>query len=42
MVGHFSDDLATIYTAGYLSKEDALKSAFNRSQAAENCKTGAS
>lgn len=38
VVGHSSGELAAACAAGYLSKEDALKSAFYRGQAAKNCK----
>ena len=42
VVGHSSGELAAACAAGYLSKEDALKAAFYRGQAAKNCKAGAS
>lgn len=38
VVGHSSGELAAACAAGYLSKEDALKAAFYRGQAAKNCK----
>ena len=38
VVGHSSGELAAACAAGYLSKEDALKSAFYRGQAAKHCK----
>ena len=37
VVGHSSGELAAACAAGYLSKEDALKAAFYRGQAAKNC-----
>ncbi|KAL9024790.1 MAG: hypothetical protein Q9180_007806, partial [Flavoplaca navasiana] len=38
VVGHSSGELAAACAAGYLSKEDALKAAFYRGQAAKNSK----
>ena len=38
VVGHSSGELAAACAAGYLSKEDALKAAFYRGQAAKQCK----
>ena len=38
VVGHSSGELAAACAAGYLSKEDALKAAFYRGQAAKHCK----
>ena len=38
VVGHSSGELAAACAAGYLSKEDALKAAFYRGQAAKLCK----
>ncbi len=38
VVGHSSGELAAACAAGYLSKEDALKAAFYRGQAAKYCK----
>ena len=38
VVGHSSGEIAAAYAAGYLSKEDAIKAAFYRGQAAERCK----
>ena len=37
VIGHSSGELAAACAAGYLSKEDALKAAFYRGQAAKNC-----
>ena len=42
VVGHSSGELAAACAARHLSKEDALKAAFYRGQAAKNCKAGAS
>lgn len=42
VIGHSSGELAAACAAGYLSKENALKAAFYRGQAAKNCKAGAS
>ncbi|KAL8912790.1 MAG: hypothetical protein Q9171_002248 [Xanthocarpia ochracea] len=39
VVGHSSGELAAACAAGYLSREDALKAAFYRGQAAKHCKT---
>ena len=41
VVGHSSGELAAACAAGYLSKEDALKAAFYRGQAAKKCKVSA-
>ena len=38
VMGHSSGELAAACAAGYLSKEDALKAAFYRGQAAKDCK----
>lgn len=38
VVGHSSGELAAACAAGYLSKEDALKAAYYRGQAAKHCK----
>lgn len=38
VVGHSSGEIAAAYAAGFLSREDAIKAAFYRGQAAERCK----
>lgn len=38
VVGHSSGEIAAAYTAGYLSEEDAIKTAFYRGQSAKNCR----
>lgn len=37
VVGHSSGEIAAAYAAGYLSKEDAIKVAYYRGQAAKDC-----
>lgn len=39
VVGHSSGEIAAAYAAGYLSREDAIKVAYYRGQAAKNCPT---
>lgn len=38
VVGHSSGEIAAAYAAGYLSEEDAIKTAFYRGQSAKNCR----
>ena len=38
VVGHSSGEIAAAYAAGYITKEDAIKAAFYRGQAAKRCK----
>ncbi|KAI9688389.1 MAG: Type I Iterative PKS [Bathelium mastoideum] len=38
VVGHSSGEIAAAYSAGFLSKADAIKAAFYRGRAAVNCK----
>ncbi|MCJ1391686.1 hypothetical protein MMC18_004551 [Xylographa bjoerkii] len=40
VAGHSSGEIAAAYAAGYLTREDAIKVAFYRGQAAKECKTG--
>ena len=37
VAGHSSGEIAAAYAAGYLTREDAIKAAFYRGQAAKNC-----
>ena len=37
VVGHSSGEIAAAYAAGYLTREDAVKAAYYRGQAANNC-----